>query len=222
MIYRGVISLGKLSSESDEREGARRATGRSSLSDTIGRMSGPGLTTRFDYMQRYSKEFKDSLISRMLSPSNTPVAQLALETGVPRDTLYCWRLAAMRGGVRNNNPHDPSAKALTGEGKLTVILETATFNEHELSEYCRQNGLYPEEVKGWRKNCIQANQPYCPRAERKQAREQAGIIKELQAELHRKDKALAETATLLVLQKKTQALWAVPGDAKLNSRSGSK
>lgn len=128
----------------------------------------------------------------------------------------------MRGGVRDNKPHAPSAKALSGEGKLSEILETATLNEHELSEYCRQNGLYPEEVKGWRKNCIQANQPHCPRAERKQVREQAGMIKELQAELQRKDKALAETATLLVLQKKTQAIWAVPGDAKLNSRSASK
>ena len=34
-----------------------------------------------------------------------------------------------------------------------------------------------------------------------------GRIKELERELRRKDKALAETAALLVLKKKVQAIW---------------
>jgi hypothetical protein len=57
-------------------------------------------------------------------------------------------------------------------------------NEVELSEYCRRKGLYPEPIRAWRKACQQAKE-----------------IKQLQDELRRKDKALAETAALLVLQK---------------------
>jgi len=173
-------------------------------------------------MKRYSKEFKNSIIARMLHPTNIPVPRLAIETGVPRDTLYCWRIAALRNGaVADSNKTDHS-KPLNGEEKLAVVMETATLNEHELGEYCRKKGFYPAEVKAWRDNCAQANRTYRPQADRKKAREQAKLIKELQVEVRRKDKALAETAALLVLQKKTQFLWAEPEDVKSGLRRGGK
>ena len=34
--------------------------------------------------------------------------------------------------------------------KFTVVLETAGLNATELSAYCRQKGLYPEQVERWR------------------------------------------------------------------------
>jgi hypothetical protein len=39
------------------------------------------------------------------------------------------------------------------------------------------------------------------------------VVRKLEAELRRKDKALAETAALLVLQGKAEALWGGGGDA---------
>jgi len=39
-------------------------------------------------------------------------------------------------------------------------------------------------------------------------------IRELEAELRRKEKALAETAALLVLKKKAQAIWGEPEGEK--------
>ncbi len=41
---------------------------------------------------RYSKEFKDSIIAKLLPPSNASVLDVAKETGIPKDTLYCWRV----------------------------------------------------------------------------------------------------------------------------------
>lgn len=165
-------------------------------------------------MQKYSKEFKDNIIARMLPPSSVPVPQLAIETGVPKDTLYGWRLAASRNGSKIEHDLQGGKNTLSGEEKLAVVLETASLNEHDLGQYCRQKGFYPHEIAAWRENCIQANLPYRPHADRQQARKQTKIIKELQSELARKDKALAETAALLVLQKKTQLLWADPEDEK--------
>lgn len=174
-------------------------------------------------MKKYSKEFKNNIIARMLRPNNTPVPRLAIETGVPRDTLYCWRLTAIRnGGEVADNKNTGCNNPLSGEEKLAIVMETANLNEHELSEYCRKKGLYPVEVNVWRDNCAQANRPYCPKADRKKARKQAKLIKELQVEVRRKDRALAETAALLVLQKKSQFLWVEPEDVKSSLLRGDK
>jgi hypothetical protein len=83
------------------------------------------------------------------------------------------------------------------------------MNEAELSVYCRERGLYPEQIGQWRRACEQAND--WDRSQNKRLRESRKIdgkrIKALKRELKYKDKALAETAALLVLRKKAQAIW---------------
>ncbi|NRA43306.1 MAG: transposase [Pseudomonadales bacterium] len=83
------------------------------------------------------------------------------------------------------------------------------MNEAELSEYCRKKGLYPEQVDDWKASCMQANASAqeVAKANREQSKQDKKRIKKLESELKRKEKALAEAAALLVLQKKAQALW---------------
>ena len=172
-------------------------------------------------MREYSKEFKDSIIARMLPPNNEGVPQLARETGVPKDTLYSWRLKH-----RNASADAPARQVASGglnsEEKFAVVIETASLNEVELSEYCRRKGLYPEQVQAWRKACMQANASATPQVDQTQARAQAKQVKQLEAEVRRKDKALAETAALLVLQKKVQAICGDPEDEKSSYGSDKK
>ena len=92
------------------------------------------------------------------------------------------------------------------------------FNEVELGEYCRRKGLYPEQIAGWKNGFALGSSAPINKAEREQLREQAATIKQLEKELNRKDKALAETAALLILQKKFQALWEEPEAEKSTSR----
>ena len=89
------------------------------------------------------------------------------------------------------------------------MLETALLSEHELSEYCRKNGLYPEHIAEWKQNCLTANQPRHRQLvdEQRATRTEKSRIRALEKELRRKDKALAEMAALLVLQEKLSALW---------------
>lgn len=90
---------------------------------------------------------------------------------------------------------------LNAEQRFSIVLETATFTEEELSQYCREKGLYPDQVKQWKQACITANTNVTKvddKADKKR-------IRELEKELHRKEKALAETAALLVLRKKFNA-----------------
>ena len=94
--------------------------------------------------------------------------------------------------------------------KFTVVLETAGLNATELSAYCRQKGLYPEQVDRWRQASQDANEkPVLTMKEQKEleklrAQDQREI-KQLKQELRRKEKALAEAAALLVLRKKWEA-----------------
>lgn len=172
-------------------------------------------------MREYSKEFKDSIIARMLPPNNEGVPQLARETGVPKDTLYSWRLKHRKASADSIGRQEASVE-LSSEAKFAVVIETASLNEVELSEYCRRKGLYPEQVQAWRTACMQANAPATPQVDQAQARVQAKQLKQLEAEVRRKDKALAETAALLVLQKKVQAIWGDPEDEKSSYGSDKK
>lgn len=143
-----------------------------------------------------------------MPPHNVPIAQLAEETGISDVTLYTWRKQARVEGVAvpadGKNPEKWSS-----EDKFAIVLETASLNEVERSEYCRRKGLYVEQIEAWRKACQQANansvaQAKALREQRKKDRRQ---INKLERELNRKEKALAEAAALLVLQKKAQAIW---------------
>ncbi len=160
-------------------------------------------------MNQYPEELKASLIARMLPPNSGGVSEMARETRIPKDTLYTWRRKAQKGGA--SVPEKPSA-GLSSEQKFNVVLETASLNEVELGEYCRRKGLFPQQISAWREICTQAHDPLGPKADRNKLRNQTKEIKRLGAELRRKEKALAEAAALLILQKKVRALWEEPED----------
>jgi len=172
-------------------------------------------------MIRYSEELKASIIARMLAPQNASVPALAQETGIPKDTLYGWRLQARgRCGALPNQARQNGG--FNNEEKFAIVLETATFNELEIGEYCRRKGIYPEQITAWKKDFVQGSSPAAGKTERDQLQQQARTIKQLQSELHRKDRALAEAAALLILEKKVQALWTDPEDEKSTYRSAKK
>ena len=158
-------------------------------------------------MTIYPEEQKASLMERMLPPQAVPVPQLSRETGIPQDTLYGWRRQACRArGLPLMGSTNPKERWSSAE-KFAMVMETAALNEAQRGEYCRKRGLYPEQLQGWRQRCEQANgSQVIPRATTRAGTE-ARRVQELERELRRKNKALAETAALLVLRKKADAIW---------------
>ncbi|MDP4830723.1 MAG: hypothetical protein NWR59_04280 [Cyanobium sp. MAG_185] len=131
-------------------------------------------------------------------------------------TLYNWRKAwRLQGEVVPASEKDPEGWGATD--KFTVVLETAGLNATELSAYCRERGLFPEQVERWRQASQDANEkPVLTLKEQKElerlrAQDQKEI-KRLKQELRRKEKALAEAAALLIASKKIQAFWGEDGD----------
>lgn len=161
-------------------------------------------------MRTYSEEQKRELIEKMLAPQSTAVPALSRETGIPKDTLYMWRRQALRErGLMGKAQSSP--ERWSSEQKFAMVLETASLSEADRNAYCRRQGVYPEQLQRWRQACEQANtRSRAAGAPDAQLRQQ---MRQLQSELARKEKALAETAALLVLRKKAQAIWGENEDA---------
>jgi len=159
-------------------------------------------------MPRYSEEFKEKIIQKMMPPNSQSVAQISRETGISEPTLYTWKKQYQREGKAV--PADPSnPENWSGEDKLAVVIETAALNEQELSEYCRKKGLYPEQIARWKEFAAAGNESTerLTKAERRELQQLKKRSRKTEKELRRKEKALAEAAALLVLQKKAQAIW---------------
>jgi transposase len=167
-------------------------------------------------MRRYSEAVKADVRRRMSPPQRQSVAQISEELGIHVVTLYNWRKAwRLQGEVVPASEKDPEGWGATD--KFTVLMETAGLNATELSAYCRERGLYPEQVERWRQASQDANEkPVLTLKEQKElerlrAQDQKEI-KRLKQELRRKEKALAEAAALLIASKKIQAFWGEDGD----------
>jgi transposase-like protein len=167
-------------------------------------------------MHRYSEAVKADVRKRMSPPMRQSVAQISAELGIHVVTLYNWRKSwRLQGEVVPASEKDPEGWSATD--KFTVVLETAGLNATELSAYCRERGLYPEQVERWRQASQDANEkPVLTLKEQKElerlrAQDQKEI-KRLKQELRRKEKALAEAAALLIASKKIQAFWGEDGD----------
>ena len=107
-------------------------------------------------------------------------------------------------------PADPSnPENWSGKNKLAVVIETAALNEQELSAYCREKGLYVEQVRRWREAAESGADMHRPltAADRQEWQKERKKLRKLEKEVTRKDKALAEAAALLVLQKKAREIW---------------
>ena len=159
----------------------------------------------------YTNEFKTSVLKRL--EQGETVGSLSEELNISKSTIYQW--------VRTHNKKQKdysinlkSKNNWTSEDKFQVVLETSTLTEIELGKYCRIKGIYVDEVKAWREQCIKANQTIVedPKELKETLKAEKEINKNLKRELRIKEKALAETAALLVLRKKANAIWGDPED----------
>lgn len=164
-------------------------------------------------MSHYPEERKEAVLKKMLPPRNKTIKELAQEEGISEPTLYNWRKEARAQG-RLMPDGDQSPAGWNAADKFAAVVETAALNEAELAAYCRERGLYPEQVRQWREACELANDWDRQQTQQLNAARKADQqrLKALERELRKKEKALAETAALLVRSKKAEAIWGTGED----------
>ena len=94
---------------------------------------------------RYPSERKEAVLRKMMPPHNRSIRKLSLEEGISEATLFTWRKEAREKGLLLPDG-DSGPEGWSARDKFAAVLETASFNEAELSEYCRKRGLYPEQL----------------------------------------------------------------------------
>ena len=162
---------------------------------------------------KYSKEYRESILRRIMPPNSESIARIAKEEGISEQTLRNWQKRARRDGYAAPGT-DAQSEEWSTQDKFVVVVETASMNESELAEYARKKGLYVDQIKAWRDACMNANGGIAKEAARlnRALKDSQKERRKLERELHRKEKALAEAAALLVLRKKARAIWGDPED----------
>lgn len=179
-------------------------------------------------MTEYSDAFKSKMVQRMMGPRATSANALGREIGIPQGTLSRWLLAA-RGNLgpmakapaKTRAPAPPKprrAEDWTPEERLRVVVEAGRLADDELGAFLRREGLHEPVLREWRAAALEGLSPQrAARSKQKRVAEQKHV-RELEKQIRRKDKALAEAAALLMLQKKVRAIWG-DGDDDTEPRS---
>lgn len=174
----------------------------------------------------YTEAFKAQMVKRMVGPTAVSATSLSQQVGVPQPTLSKWLKQAATVGVMNSSDEKKtSASAVAGPKKWTtaeklrVVAAAQGLEGAALGELLRREGLHEEQLTAWRAAAAGALEsaeaaPVGPRnaTERKRLTAANKRVKELEKELRLKEKALAETAALLVLKKKIRAFWEAEGE----------
>jgi len=151
-------------------------------------------------MARYGEAFRNRAVARLLPPESAGLSAVAKEVGVSVQTLERWREEAQTRPARG--------RAWSAGARLEAVIVSAALDEAGKSAWCREHGMYPAELDKWRASATMAlAEPEEVRASPQATRQDKKRIKELERELLRKDRALAETAALLVLSKKVAAIF---------------
>lgn len=177
-------------------------------------------------MSTYTVGFKNRMIERMAGPDAVSATALSKECGVSQGTLSRWlrESAATLGGMskktKSGSEGGKSPRRWTAQEKVRVVMEASALSEEELGAFLRREGLHTAQLEEWRATLTEAATSALSgtSSKKKSKSPEAKRVRELEKELRRKDKALAEVTALLALKKKLEALWGDEDD-DTNARS---
>jgi transposase len=169
----------------------------------------------------YSATVRARALARMMGPNPVQAAVIWKETGISQATLSRWKSEAATINIMPSKrtpkpapgrvpapeavsqapaPDKPFKRNRTGPEKLSVVVRAEGLEGDALGAFLRREGIHFAELERWRKQAAEAlsDAPrHAPSTE----------IRNLRADLARKEKALAEMAALIVLKKKVAEIW---------------
>ncbi len=161
---------------------------------------------------RHTQSFKMQAVEKALSRSpQTSLQELADSLGVGYSTLGKWISKSRKHELefvdtimktKEKRPQDWSL-----EERLNMVIACASLDEEKMNAYCREQGVYLHQVMQWKKDFTDSHSSTSKTKSQTEIKQLKKENKTLKKDLHRKEKALAETAALLVLQKKVNAIW---------------
>jgi transposase len=166
---------------------------------------------------RFNQSFKLQAVEKALGREpEISLSGIAKSLGVGRSTLSKWICKSKNQTLdqTSTNAFSVSGTAFekrpqdwTDEEKLNLVIHCGSMSDVEINQLCREQGLYAHHIKQWKDELgrgVMTNKKVPNMVENRRLKNENKALKK---ELIRKDKALAEAAALLLLQKKVQAIW---------------
>ena len=165
-------------------------------------------------MRPYSEKLRQSMAAKILSPGGPSALSLSVQTGISHSSLSSWVSDYKSKGRITMSKLERRPSEWTRIERFEAIMNSSNLSIPELGEYLRKNGLTTSHLEKWKKEFISGEESRGVGRPSKSDEEKdlQKEIKVLKRDLHRKDKALAETAALLVLKKKADAIWGTVED----------
>ena len=167
----------------------------------------------------YSEKFKRKMVQKLTGPNAISATALSKQVDVSQTTLSKW---VRNAGIaprfvypNNTDNHATTRQPMSPkrpedwspEDKLKAVLEAASLSEAQLGAFLRNQGIHETHLQQWHLQMLNGLGRVIADKKSKRSAADTKRIRSLEKELKRKDKALAETAALLVLKKKAQEIW---------------
>jgi transposase-like protein len=163
---------------------------------------------------KFNQSFKIQAVEKALSRSNgRTMSEVANSLQVSLSSLNKWIVQSreqafepkaevgLMSQSKEKRPQDWSLQE-----RLEVIIQCSGLSHDKASVICREQGIHLHHLTQWKKDFTSTKNGHYPK-EKAELKALKNENKALKREVHRKDKALAETAALIVLQKKVNAIW---------------
>jgi len=157
----------------------------------------------------FSVAFKQKMVQRLTGNNAVSASQLAREAGVRQQNLSRWLQEARSLPIMVDKPKR-TAREWTVERKARVLAAASTLDGEALTAYLKREGVKFPEYEQWRIALDEGGAASAATNKR---------IRQLERELARKEKALAEAAALLILKKKVETLYGEDEDDDTNAEN---
>jgi transposase-like protein len=164
-------------------------------------------------MKIISNETKEAIVKKVFGKQGINLKIIAKQNNVAYSSLTKWIRQYQYGQINQTTIYRHLKTGLSRKEKLQHILATAALDEQALGIYCRERGLYAVQLTEWKNEMTKDTHEQKNEAFLAELRTLRLENKQLKQEINRKNRALAETAALLVLKKKANAIWGESEDA---------
>jgi transposase-like protein len=154
----------------------------------------------------YSEAFKEQALAKVFRRGNRTVQAVADELNMSVFTLKGWMTKASPNDHNQAQRKEKRPQDWRLEERLMALQESHGLTGEALNAWCREKGLFAHHLAQWKADFCSPGGAAESRADAQALRTLKEENQRLQRELTRKEKALAEAAALLVLQKKYRAL----------------
>ena len=141
--------------------------------------------------------------------NNKGVKELAKEYNIPCSTAFTWKKNTLKAQSVDTKTVAQRPVDKSPQEKLKAVIAAMALDLETRGAYCRTEGIHLTHLETWEKEMLLGLEAAPIKAKEFQQKNNKLTmeIKELQKDLYRKDKALAEVSALLILKKKADFLW---------------